>query len=254
MDQFRWEQRLHALPESGTRTSKSAPGLPRWFDALAAAAGLAVLSPVFAVIATAIKLSDGGQVLYRQRRVGQGFCLFFVYKFRTMLPNGDRMGAGVTWADDPRVTRLGRLLRQFKLDELPQLLNVLRGEMALVGPRPEVPEYVERFRAKYSQLLRGRPGITDPATLEFSNEEELLSGADFEQTYVSEILPKKLALSLGYFDHRTWKTDLAVVLRTLGRVVLPGKVGRAAHRAAAQEPTGAGALRSSADSRKPLLR
>ncbi len=225
----------------------------RAFDTLCAAAGLALLSPLFAVVALAIKLSDGGAVLYRQQRIGQGFRPFFVYKFRTMVPGADLMGPAITPSQDSRVTRLGRFLRRYKLDELPQLVNVLRGEMALVGPRPEVPTYVERFRTEYTRLLRFQPGITDPATLAFANEEEMLSGPDSDETYAAEILPKKLTLSLDYSQRRTWRSDLAVVLRTLGRVV---SLGRAATpRAAAQTKTaGASAAPSTRAERTPLVR
>ena len=146
-----------------------------------------------------------------------------MYKFRTMIPGADRLGAAITAARDPRVTPLGRALRRYKLDELPQLWNVLRGEMALVGPRPEVPEFVESFRAMYEPLLDVRPGITDPATLAFSNEEELLSGAHSVDLYAEEILPKKLSLSLQYFEGRTWRSDLGIVFRTLAKIFVPGR-------------------------------
>lgn len=256
LHELRRERPFHGLLESGSRAGQVERGsTTRWFDFLAAAAGLAVLAPLLAVIALAVKLWDAGPVLYRQRRVGRGFRAFFVYKFRTMVPGADRMGAGITSIQDPRVTRLGRLLRRYKLDELPQLLNVLRGEMALVGPRPEVPEYVERFRAAYSRLLRVPPGITDPATLAFANEEELLAGADFEQTYTSAVLPKKLALSLDYLERRTWRSDLGVVFRTLRQVVFAGRPKRPAHPPAAARRRAAGAGASgSAGARSTLLR
>jgi len=187
-------------------------------DVLLSAAGLALLLPLFVAVAIAIKLSDGGSVFYRQLRIGRGFRPFYIHKFRTMVPGADRMGAGITSAGDPRVTTLGSILRRYKLDELPQLWDVLRGEMALVGPRPEIPEFVERYRSVYEPLLSVRPGITDPAALEFSNEEEILSGAHFQKTYEEEVLPRKLSLSLEYFKGRTWKSDLGIVLRTLTKM------------------------------------
>jgi lipopolysaccharide/colanic/teichoic acid biosynthesis glycosyltransferase len=195
----------------------------RCFDVVASALGLLLLSPLLFVLALAIKLSDGGPVLFRQRRIGRGFCPFSVCKFRTMVPGADRLGAGITAARDPRVTGLGRVLRRYKLDELPQLWNVLRGDMALVGPRPEVPEFVESFRATYGPLLTVRPGITDPATLVFSNEEDLLSGPRSLEVYAEQILPRKLSLSLEYFQARTWRSDVGVVLRTLAKVFLSQK-------------------------------
>jgi lipopolysaccharide/colanic/teichoic acid biosynthesis glycosyltransferase len=204
---------------SHSKSDQVEPGAAwHWFDVVASAAGLALLSPLLGPIALAIKLSDGGPILYRQKRMGKDFKPFFVFKFRTMVVGADRLGAGITAARDPRVTWIGRYLRRYKLDELPQLLNVLRGDMALVGPRPEIPKYAERFRHLYGRLLTARPGITDPASIEFSNEEELLSGATYEEIYTREILPKKLALSLDYFERRTWRSDLAVVFRTFVKV------------------------------------
>jgi len=202
--------------------------IEHWFDALASLAGLLLLSPVLTAIAVAIKLSDGGPVLYRQRRIGREFQPFVVYKFRTMIPGADGLGAGITAAGDPRVTPLGRTLRRYKLDELPQLWNVVRGDMALVGPRPEVPEFAESFRALYGPLLTVRPGITDPGTIAFSNEEELLSGPHSLEIYAEEVLPRKLGLSLEYFKRRTWKSDLGVLFRTLKNVFLSPRAKAAA--------------------------
>lgn len=216
------EARSQCAGPAASHTAPQDGNAARWLDVLAAAAGLALLSPLFAVMAVAIKLSDGGPVLYRQWRIGRGFQPFQVYKFRTMVPGAEQMGAAITAARDPRATRLGNFLRRYKLDELPQLLNVLRGEMALVGPRPEVPEYVERFRDEYGRLLRARPGLTDPATLAYADEAAILSGADYERTYAAVILPRKLALSLRYLERRTWRSDLTIVWRTLGCVLSPG--------------------------------
>jgi lipopolysaccharide/colanic/teichoic acid biosynthesis glycosyltransferase len=212
----RVETRLFEQVEAGRR-----------FDFLAAAAGLIVLSPLLAAIALGIKLSDGGPVFYRHRRVGRDFRPFLLCKFRTMIPGADRVGAAITTAGDSRVTPLGRVLRRYKLDELPQLWNVLLGDMALVGPRPEVPEFVESFRAMYEPLLSVRPGITDPAALAFSNEEDLLVGPDSLELYAREILPQKLRLSLEYFAGRTWWSDIGIVLRTLASVVLARRPGAA---------------------------
>jgi lipopolysaccharide/colanic/teichoic acid biosynthesis glycosyltransferase len=189
------------------------------FDVLAAAAGLIGLSPLFAAIAVTVKLSDGGPVFYRQWRVGRNFRPFRVLKFRTMVQGADSSGACITREDDHRITRVGKLLRRYKFDELPQLWNVVCREMALVGPRPELPEYVERFHGEYNQLLRARPGITDPASLAFSREEELLKGADPESIYATQILPRKLALSLEYLERRTWVGDLKIIFKTLHCVI-----------------------------------
>ena len=198
----------------------------RGSDVLFSAAALGVLLPLFVALAIAIKLSDRGPVFYRQLRVGRRFRPFYIHKFRTMVPGADRLGAGITAAGDPRVTVLGRYLRRHKLDELPQLWDVLRGEMSLVGPRPEIPEFVERFHAMYEGLLSVRPGITDPAALVFSNEEELLCGAHFQKTYEEQVLPKKLSLSLAYLRDRTWRSDLTMIVRTFTKCLEPEVLGR----------------------------
>jgi len=180
-----------------------------------AAAGLIVSSPLLAVIALAIKLEDGGPVVYAHTRVGRNFRRFGLFKFRTMVPNADRLGGPLTAAGDARVTSVGRILRRHKLDELPQLINVLKGDMQLVGVRPEVERYVKMFRRQYALILQELPGITDLATLTYRREEELLRKGDVEAQYISEILPRKLELSLQHSRHRTLRADLAVILRTL---------------------------------------
>lgn len=190
-------------------------------DCAAALAGVALFFPLGALIAMAIKAHDGGPVFYSHARVGRNFIRFGLLKFRTMRPGADREGGPVTVANDPRVTRVGRLLRRYKLDELPQLINVLRGEMHLVGPRPESERYVALFRAEYEKLLRHRPGITDPATLAFRSEEEMLRGREAERVYVEEILPRKLALSSQYFENRTLLSDLRILFETVIRIARP---------------------------------
>jgi lipopolysaccharide/colanic/teichoic acid biosynthesis glycosyltransferase len=187
----------------------------RLFDVLCAAAGLVFLCPLFAVIALAIKLEDGGAVFFRHPRVGKKFQKFGLLKFRSMVPDAEKLGGPVTSAGDPRVTRVGGWLRRYKLDELPQLVNVLKGEMALVGARPEVERYVELFRSPYAAILRDPPGITDPAALAFRHEEDMLRSSDTEEQYVREILPSKLELSLEYSQRRTFRSDLGIVFRTL---------------------------------------
>lgn len=207
----------------------------RTFDAVCVAAGLVALLPVFAAIGAAIKLEDGGPVFFRHPRVGKGFRTFGLLKFRSMVPHADRLGTPVTGAGDPRVTRVGRFLRKHKLDELPQLLNVLKGDLALVGARPEVERYVERFRAHYEVILLAKPGITDPATLAFRREEELLAGPDVEQLYVTEILPRKLALSLEYSRRRNPVTDAGVLVRTVAAILRGSRTAREQRNAAAPD-------------------
>jgi lipopolysaccharide/colanic/teichoic acid biosynthesis glycosyltransferase len=184
------------------------------FDVSCALIGLTFLLPLFCLIALAIKLDDGGAVFYQQVRVGRHFRLFRVCKFRSMVTGADRTGL-LTSPGDARLTRVGRFLRRYKLDELPQLLNVLKGDMQLVGARPEVECYVEIFRSQYAELLQDRPGITDPATLAYRREEEIFSAGQMEQQYVEEILPAKIKLSLGYQKQRTFLSDAQILLRTV---------------------------------------
>jgi lipopolysaccharide/colanic/teichoic acid biosynthesis glycosyltransferase len=168
---------------------------------------------VLCTIAVAIKLDDGGPVLYEQVRVGRSFRRFRVCKFRSMVPDADRDGL-LTAPGDSRLTRVGRWLRQYKLDELPQLFNVLKGDMQLVGARPEVERYVQMFRPQYAVILQERPGITDPATLAYRREEQIFSASRMEQQYVEEILPAKLKLSLDYQMRRSLLSDVRILLQT----------------------------------------
>jgi lipopolysaccharide/colanic/teichoic acid biosynthesis glycosyltransferase len=196
-------------------TSAARPTAIRFvFDVLCAAGGLILLSPLLVLIGIAIKLDDGGPIFYRQSRVGKRFRLFRVLKFRSMVCGADGSGL-VTAPGDPRVTRVGRVLRKWKLDELPQLINVLKGEMQLVGARPEVGRYVAMFRQQYSLLLEDRPGITDPATIAYRHEDEILQGSCLEEQYVSKVLPDKLRLSIEYHQCRRFGSDIAILLRTV---------------------------------------
>lgn len=190
----------------------------RAFDAVCAGLGLLLLSPLLCLITAAIKFDDGGPVFYRQDRVGRGFCRFRICKFRSMVPGSDR-GSLLTAPEDPRLTRLGRWLRRYKLDELPQLFNVLRGEMQLVGARPEVERYVKMFLPQYALILQDRPGITDPASLAYRREDQILSAASMEQQYVQTILPAKLQLSLAYQARRTFLSDVGILLRTVTALI-----------------------------------
>jgi lipopolysaccharide/colanic/teichoic acid biosynthesis glycosyltransferase len=188
------------------------------FDLLCAGFGLVPLLPVFCVIAALIKLDDGGPIFYRQPRVGRNFQLFHLLKFRSMITGADRAGL-LTAPGDRRVTRVGRYLRHYKLDELPQLFNVVKGEMQLVGARPEVARYVEIFRGQYAVLLRERPGITDPASLAYRHEDQIMAAGrvagSIEEQYVEQILPAKLKLSLDYQKRRDFWSDLRILLQTI---------------------------------------
>ncbi|RRR78418.1 MAG: sugar transferase [Candidatus Viridilinea halotolerans] len=187
----------------------------RIIDLLGAGVGLFLFTPLLAVVAIAIRFSDGGPVLYRAKRVGRYGTHFGLYKFRTMVPNAAQRGPGITTNGDARITPLGRWLRRTKLDELPQLLNVLRGEMSLVGPRPEDPRYVAHYQPTQSSILAYRPGITSAASLAYRHEEQMLAGADWEQHYVHEIMPVKIALDLDYMTKRSVVTDCILIVRTI---------------------------------------
>lgn len=187
----------------------------RLLDLFASVTGLALLSPLLVLIAIAIKLDSPGSVFFRGQRVGRGGRLFKIYKFRSMMADAAQKGPGITTAGDPRITRVGEVLRRTKLDELPQLINVVRGEMSLVGPRPEDLRYVPLYTPEQRRVLSVRPGMTSPASLRFRHEEELLQGEDWERAYLSEVLPAKLQIELEYLERRSVWTDLRVIVQTV---------------------------------------
>ncbi|MEW6098396.1 MAG: sugar transferase [Pseudomonadota bacterium] len=193
----------------------------RAFDLVVASLALMLLAPLFALIALAIKLDSPGPVFFRQERVGRHGVPFRIHKFRTMVADAPARGPQITVGRDPRVTRVGAFLRDTKLDELAQLIDVLQGTMSLVGPRPEVPQYVARYTPEQrAKILSVRPGITDPASLEYRRESELLArAADPERAYVEQIMPAKLRQAERYVDEATLWTDLRVLARTL-RILL----------------------------------
>jgi lipopolysaccharide/colanic/teichoic acid biosynthesis glycosyltransferase len=194
------------------------------FDRVAAAAALAALSPVFAVVAAAIVIDSGLPVFFRQRRVGKEGREFTLFKFRSMR-NG-RSGAQITAGQDHRITRVGRFIRKYKLDELPQFWNVLRGDMSLVGPRPELPAFVDFEDPLWREVLSVRPGITDLATLAYHDEQELLAGVgDVEQYYRQYILPIKLRLNIEYIHKRSFYLDGKVLFLTLFCSLFPRAIG-----------------------------
>jgi lipopolysaccharide/colanic/teichoic acid biosynthesis glycosyltransferase len=196
-------------------SAPSGEALKRALDVTAAAAGLVVLGPALVGIAALVKLTSPGPAIFRQERVGRDGRPFEILKFRTMTADAPGRGPEITRAGDARVTPVGRLLRRTKLDELPQLLNVLRGEMSLVGPRPEVPRYVARYSPEQRRVLSVRPGITDWASLAYLDEEDLLAAqADLEHGYVHEIMPRKLALNLEYLERRGFWSDIGILWQT----------------------------------------
>jgi lipopolysaccharide/colanic/teichoic acid biosynthesis glycosyltransferase len=189
----------------------------RAFDLLLSALGLVLLAPLLLLGAAAIRLDSPGPAFFRQERVGLEGRLFRIHKFRTMRLDAEAVGPQVTVGADARITRVGHWLRGRRVDELPQLIDVLLGDMSLVGPRPEVPRYVAHYPSALRQrVLSVRPGITDPASLAFMDEAALLAGAaDPEREYVQGILPRKLARQAEYAEHATLGSDLRVVARTL---------------------------------------
>lgn len=190
--------------------------IKRSFDFCIAALGLVILAPLFALIAILIRIDSPGSVLFKQTRIGRHGRGFVLIKFRTMRSQPDEDESKVTIERDRRITKVGRLLRTTKIDELPQLFNVLIGEMSLVGPRPEVPEYVEMFKQEYREVLKVRPGLTDLASIKYRNEELILSQSENpDQLYLSEILPDKLKLAQNYIQNRSFFFDLQILVRTV---------------------------------------
>jgi len=192
----------------------------RMFDIVAVLMGLIGTAPLFLFTAIAIKLSSPGPVLYNGMRVGKGGKLFAMHKFRTMVQNADKIGGPSTAGDDPRLTRIGKFLKKFQLDELPQLFNILKGEMSLVGPRPEVPLYVDMMTPEEKKvILSVRPGMTDWASMWNFHEGEVLRGSvDPEKTYQEKIRPEKIRLQMKYVKERSFVTDLEIILQTIAKV------------------------------------
>lgn len=197
--------------------------LRRAFDVSVAAVGLAVLSPFFVIVAITIRTTSSGPIFFRQKRVGLDGALFDILKFRSMRSDAEKVGGQLTIGEDDRITPVGHYLRAWKLDELPQLINVLRGEMALVGPRPEVPRYVALYSPEQRRVLTVRPGITDPASVAFRSESDLMASEDDpEQFYIREVMPEKLRINLEYLKKRNLLTDIGVIFSTLLAVLRRG--------------------------------
>jgi lipopolysaccharide/colanic/teichoic acid biosynthesis glycosyltransferase len=189
--------------------------LKRLFDITASGLGLLALAPVMLAVALVVKLTSPGPVFHRATRIGRHGKPFTLLKFRSMVVGADRLGPRITSVDDPRITRVGRFLRRTKLDELPQLINVLRGEMSIVGPRPEDPCYVALYTDEQRRVLSVRPGITSLASVKYRDEEGMLAGMDVERYYVECVLPAKLAIDLEYVRHGNLWRDVLIILMTL---------------------------------------
>ncbi len=200
--------------------SKAERIVKRAIDFSCAGAGLVVLSPLFLLISILIKVDSAGPVFFKAMRIGKDGKPFSMYKFRSMVEGAENMGPGVTCQDDPRITTIGRLLRRTKIDELPQLINVLKGEMSLIGPRPESPLYWQQYDPSWEKVWQVTPGITGLAQIEYRNESGLLDKAGLERNYVQEILPQKLALDMHYVQNQSLLLDLKILLQTVKVVLL----------------------------------
>ena len=220
----------------GTGRGKMYPAVKRIFDVIVAMVGLLVLWPVMLLIAAAIRADSPGPMFYRGVRVGRFGRPFRIYKFRTLVVDAEKMGGPSTADDDPRITRIGRVLRRYKLDELPQLVNVLKGEMSIVGPRPEVQQYVELFTEEERAILAVQPGMTDWASIWNPDEGALLAGSeDPERTYLEKVRPTKIRLQLEYVRRRSFWVDLVIVAQTVAALLATAWTRR--------RPTGAGRMR-----------
>jgi len=205
--------------------------MKRLFDILFSFIGLLLLQPLFGVTAIMIKVDSTGPVFFRQGRVGKNFRRFVIYKFRTMVVDAEKKGLRITSGGDHRVTRAGRILRKFKIDELPQLFNVLKGDMSFVGPRPEVEEYVKLYKEDYREILKRRPGITDVSSIIFREEEAVLKNqVDPEGYYKTVLLPEKIRLSKEYIENSSFLYDLKLILNTLHKIFSPPAIAHDGYR------------------------
>ena len=194
--------------------------MKRLFDIVASGCGLILLSPIFLVLAIWIKLDSKGPVFYKQVRVGRGNKDFYLYKFRSMRVGADKAGLITVGGRDPRVTRSGYYIRKYKLDELPQLINVIKGDMSLVGPRPEVRKYVDMYTPEQMHVLDVRPGITDMASIRYRNENELLEKAeDPDKYYIEVIMPDKLGINLEYVANHSFWYDMKLIISTFLAII-----------------------------------
>ncbi|WP_455488276.1 sugar transferase [Haemophilus sp.] len=192
----------------------------RFFDFILSLVGLVVLAPIFIVLAIWIKIDSKGPVFYKQVRVGQNGIDFGLFKFRSMVVDADKKGLITVGGRDPRITRSGYFIRKYKLDELPQMINVLRGDMSLVGPRPEVRKYVDLYTDEQQKVLSVKPGITDYASIEYVDENEILGkSSDPEKTYIEEIMPEKIKYNIKYIQNKNVLEYFKIIFLTLLKIV-----------------------------------
>lgn len=196
--------------------SKINQGIKRIFDFVVSLVGVIVISPILLIVAIAIKIDSKGNVLFLQKRVGRNGKPFYIYKFRTMVTDAEKLGKQITVGKDNRITKVGAFLRKYKIDELPQLLNVVKGDMSLVGPRPEVPRYVELYNEEERKVLEVRPGITDLASLRYKDENEILGKVENpEEYYINVIMKDKLKLNLEYIEKSNILFDISLIFKTI---------------------------------------
>lgn len=194
--------------------------IKRFFDMFVSLIAIIVLSPFFILIALLIKIGSTGPVLFKQTRIGRNELPFEIYKFRTMVVDAEKLGTQITIGKDPRITKIGHFLRKTKLDELPQLFNVLKGEMSFVGPRPEVPKYTKLYSEQQRLVFTVRPGITDYASIKYRDENELLGNVkNPEKVYIEEIMPDKLHLNIEYIQRRSLLEDIKIIFLTVMKII-----------------------------------
>lgn len=193
----------------------------RMFDLFFSLIGIIITIPILILVSIMVKLTSKGPIIFKQERVGKNKKIFYIYKFRTMTDCDDKANdRQVTVINDQRITRIGRILRKYKIDELPQLYNVLKGDMSFVGPRPEVKKYVKFYEEEYDEILKVKPGITDLASIEYIDENTIISKySDPEKIYIEEVLPKKLMLNKRYIEEMSIKNDILLILKTIKRII-----------------------------------
>lgn len=193
----------------------------RTFDLFFSLIGIIITIPILILVSIMIKLTSKGPIIFKQERVGKNKKIFYIYKFRTMTDYDDKASdRQVTVINDQRITRIGRILRKYKIDELPQLYNVLKGDMSFVGPRPEVKKYVKFYEEEYDEILKIKPGITDLASIEYIDENTIISKySDPEKIYIEEVLPKKLMLNKRYIEEMSIKNDILIILKTIKKII-----------------------------------
>ena len=188
----------------------------RGFDFITSTIGFLLISPILLIIAVLIKITSKGPILFKQKRVGKNALVFNILKFRTMVVDAEKLGRQITVGNDSRITKVGIFLRKYKLDELPQLINVIKGDMSLVGPRPEVPKYVELYNENQKRVLEVRPGITDYASIEYRDENSILGNVENpEEYYINIIMPHKIDLNMKYIENNNVFIDIAIIFKTI---------------------------------------